>query len=300
MEPACIIFNPAARGQKARRLYRRLCSIASGVPIYCTEKGGDARRLAEEAVAKGYRLVVAAGGDGTVNEVVNGIAGRPVVFGVLPLGTVNVFAWELGLPRGLEAAWRVVRDGTTRKLDLGRANQRYFVQMLGVGLDAQALLETSLEFRRLLGPASYILRALAIAGGRSAPQLKIESCGRACLQGQFLLVGNGRFYGGPFSVFPGARPDDGWLDVCLFGEINLLSLLRYTAGVLSRRHPNLRGVKYLQCQNLRIQAEKDVPFQVDGEPAGRLPCSVEIFPSLLTVRVRAEGTGKPVGGQQAF
>ncbi|WP_214096352.1 diacylglycerol/lipid kinase family protein [Candidatus Methylacidithermus pantelleriae] len=287
IEPVCIIFNPAARGQKAGRLYRRLQTIAPEAQIYCTEKTGDARSLAKLAVEEGYPLIVAAGGDGTVNEVVNGVAGNPVVLGVLPLGTVNVVAWELGIPRQLEVAWKVVRQGTTRRLDLGRANGRYFVQMFGAGLDAQALQRTSAPFRRTFGPASYVVHAIRISLERRCPTLVIESCGRVRGQGAFLLVGNGRFYGGPFRVFPTARPDDGVLDVCLFEKADFWPLLRYASGVLSGRHPHVRGVSYFPCRDLRVASHGEVPYQVDGEVAGSLPCRVEVLPSSLQVRVGA-------------
>jgi diacylglycerol kinase family enzyme len=119
----CVIFNPAAKGDKARRFRRHLDEIGAQSGLKLTSGPGDARRLAAEAVAEKYEVVAAAGGDGTVNEVLNGIADAPdgferVRLGVLPLGTVNVFARELGLPQKLESAWGIIRNGKDRRIDL--------------------------------------------------------------------------------------------------------------------------------------------------------------------------------------
>ena len=123
----CVIFNPAARGNKARRFRRYLGEMSQQCAFKATTGPGDARRFAHAAVATGYDVIVAAGGDGTVNEVLNGIADEPEGFqrarlGVLPLGTVNVFARELKIPLKLERAWQVLKRGNTTKVDLGRAD----------------------------------------------------------------------------------------------------------------------------------------------------------------------------------
>src|SRR5690349_16754516 len=144
----CVIFNPTARGEKAKRFRRHLDAIASECALKMTAAPGDARKLASEAIAEGFEIVVAGGGDGTVNEVLNGIGDAPDGFerarlGVLPLGTVNVFARELGIPSQLEPAWQTIRAARETRIDLprveyvehGRAARRSFAQPAGAGPD---------------------------------------------------------------------------------------------------------------------------------------------------------------------
>jgi diacylglycerol kinase (ATP) len=149
----CIIFNPTARGDKARHFRKHLSEFAGGVALKPTQAPGDGRRLAAEAVRDGFDTLVAAGGDGTVNEVLNGIAEAPEGFArarlaVLPLGTVNVFARELGLPLRLLPAWQAFLTGSERRIDVpfaeftaadGSRQRRHFVQLAGAGLDARAI-----------------------------------------------------------------------------------------------------------------------------------------------------------------
>ncbi len=149
--PICVIFNPAARGNKARYFRRYLDEMSGRAAFKATAAPGDARRLAAEAVGDGFDTIAAAGGDGTVNEVLNGIGDAKgfsrTRFGVLPLGTVNVFARELKLPLKIEYAWEILRRGRVMEIDLpqveflenGNARKQYFVQLAGAGLDARAI-----------------------------------------------------------------------------------------------------------------------------------------------------------------
>ena len=152
MSDILVILNPEARRARRQEVLSRADELFPGALVATTTSSGEARELAAEAVRSGFRIVVAAGGDGTVNEVVNGIAGTGVTLGVLPVGTMNVFATELGLPTRLRDAWKVILAGHVREIDLGRANRQYFVQLAGVGLDAQVVKETSWDLKRDLGP----------------------------------------------------------------------------------------------------------------------------------------------------
>src|SRR5437773_10449216 len=157
--------------------------------------------MARHAAEKGFKKIAAAAGDATINEVVNGLAGSNAVLGLLPLGTVNVFAIELGLPaNNLEFCWEVIQGDNMRFVDLPSANAKYFVQLAGVGLDAQVVKETSLAFKRNFGPLSYLISAAHIAA-RQPPKLFVESDNAPVDEGSFVLIGNGRLYGGPFPFF---------------------------------------------------------------------------------------------------
>jgi YegS/Rv2252/BmrU family lipid kinase len=280
-----VILNPAARSTRARNQSNAIGELPGGAVISVTTEAGQARALAADAAQKGYRIVVAAGGDGTINEVVNGLAGSDTALGVLPVGTMNVFAAELGLPRRLRDAWRVIQEGEVRKIDLACANRQYFIQLAGVGLDAQVVKETTWDMKRRLGPLSYLLSAAAIAS-RKPPKLLVKS-GERTEEGSFVLIGNGRFYGGRIQFFQDARVDDGLLDVLVFQRMSHLDIARYMGNVLMGRHTLLKDVVYFQTRKVRVESDEEVPVEVDGELATVLPVTFRIASSKLKVMTPA-------------
>jgi YegS/Rv2252/BmrU family lipid kinase len=276
VKKTAIILNPTARGERARRLQDRIAKLTDGAIIRATARCGDAECLARAAVKEGYRNIVAAGGDGTVNEVVNGIAGTGAALGLLPLGTMNVFATELGLPTNdLAQCWEVIKEGTTRRVDLPRANGKNFVQLAGVGFDAQVVKETSRAFKRSFGPLSYLVSAAQIAA-RTPPELRIESEQATTKEGSFVLVGNGRLYGGPFPFFKQAVIDDGLFDVLVFKRLGYLDMIRYMEDVLLRPQITSPEVEYFQTTSLRVTSDSAVPVEVDGELIGNCPVEFHI------------------------
>jgi YegS/Rv2252/BmrU family lipid kinase len=226
---------------------------------------------------------VAAGGDGTINDVANGLAGSHAALGILPLGTVNVFAMELGLPsHNLELCWEIIQGANIRLVDLPSANGKYFVQLGGVGLDAQVLEETSLAFRRSFGPLSYLISAAQIAA-RQPPRLFVESENAPVDEGSFVLIGNGRLYGGPFPFFKHAVIDDGLFDVVVFKRLGYLEIIKYLQDVVFSSQIRAPEVEYFQTQRLRLTSEQDVPVELDGELAGSCPVEFRIEKQALRV-----------------
>ena len=282
MNRVCIILNPAARGVKAR--LQRVHRVARDVVIKSTRGPGDAEAQAERAVEQGYETIVAAGGDGTINEVVNGIGSAPVALGILPMGTVNVFAMELGIPFNLEAAWRVIRARKVRPIDLASANGHLFVQMAGVGLDAQIVQRNKRDIKAMLGPLSYLLTATQVAAEKP-PRLHVICEGRPVVEGSFVLVGNGRFYGGPFALFNEADPQDGLLDICVFRHMNYLALMRYFRGALFGSLSRFSDVTYFKARKLTVQADRTVPVEADGEWVGHAPVEFSLRRKKLKVLV---------------
>ncbi len=295
-----VILNPAAQGDRARRRRDRVASLLPrGAVVELTTGPGDAGRLAREAVAAGFRTVVAGGGDGTVNEVVNGLveAGNPDVrLGLMPLGTMNVFAAELGIPGNRVArAWEIIAAGHCRQVDLARANGRSFVQMAGIGFDAQAVSEVDWEMKKNLGPLSYVLSAARVAA-RELPRLVVTAADGLTCEGCLVLVGNGRFYGGPFAVFKEARLDDGQLDVIVCRSVTHLDLLRYLPNVLFGTHLDLEGVEFFHTPALSVHpacAGERIPYEIDGEIAGAAPVDFSLQPGALRVLAPAPKGGPP-------
>jgi len=233
----CVIFNPVAQGEKAGQFRRSLGAIAGACELKQTDGAGAARRLAAEAARAGFDVVVAAGGDGTLNEVLNGLADVPdglqrVRLGVLPLGTINVFAREMGIPTAFDPAWQTILQGRDVCIDLpwvdyhenGIPARRCFAQLAGAGLDARAIELVSWSLKKKIGSLAYVTAGLKALG---RPQLAITVAdGQHRETGELVLVGNGRFYGGAFTLFPGANQQDQMLDLCVLPRANWPTLLR--------------------------------------------------------------------------
>jgi diacylglycerol kinase family enzyme len=199
------------------------------------------------------------------------------------MGSVNVFAMELGLPlHSLQRCWEIIEDTNLRLVDLPSANGKFFVQLAGVGLDAQVVKETSLTFKRSFGPLSYLISAAQIAA-RQPPKLFIESEHSSVEEGSFVLVGNGRLYGGPFPFFKQAIIDDGLFDVVVFKRLGYLEIIRYLQDVVFSSDINAPEIEYFQTRQLRITSEQDVPLELDGELAGNCPVDFRIREKALRV-----------------
>jgi diacylglycerol kinase (ATP) len=285
-----IILNPAARSEKAGRLSDRLQALCGEAEIRLSAHPGDAEQIARECVGEGFSTIIAAGGDGTVNEVVNGLmtSGKSgISLGILPVGTMNVFAMELGIPtQSLEKAWEVISSGLLRQIDLPYADsqesRRRFVQLAGVGLDAEVVRRTTRESKKALGPLSYLLSLAQVAGSKPPLVRLLDAEGRE-REASFLLIGNGRYYGGPFKMFRQGSPSDGLIDVLLFHNQSPWDLLRYMHAILIGHHAGLEDVEYFQTTSLRVDSEEPVPYELDGEMAGYIPLTFGLERDALSV-----------------
>ena len=290
MSNTVVILNPAARSDRGIRARSQVEALARGCTVCTTSAPGEAEILARHAVKEGFDKIVAAGGDGTIHEVVNGLAGSNATLGLLPIGTVNVFAMELGLPsHDLAMCWNIIEGEQTRVIDLPSANDKYFVQLAGVGLDAQVVKETSANLKRNFGPLSYLISAAQIAA-RKPPRLFIESKDTSVREGSFVLIGNGRRYGGPFPFFKQAVLDDGLLDVIVFKQLGYLEIIKYLQDVFFSSKIRLPEVEYFQTRQIRVTSEKDVPVELDGELVGQ--CPVEFRMQERTLRVLVPGAAE--------
>lgn len=271
MNKILVILNPAARGERAKSLQEKIRALSMRAIVRLTESPGDAEALAERAVRQGFQTIVAAGGDGTINEVVNGIGEADVALGILPVGTMNVFALELGIEgNNLKQAWRVIERGHIREIDLPMANDEFFVQLAGVGLDAAVVKHTTPDSKRTLGPVSYVL-TLAQVAAQKPPKVVATAADGTRHEGNFVLVGNGRHYGGPLVLFRDAKLDDGLLDVVIFKNQSHWDIVRYVQAVVFGNHHELHDVEYFQTPMVQVTSDDDVPVELDGELAGFAP-----------------------------
>ena len=294
--PVPIIINPAANSTKASAQMERIRRLQPAPEIHVTEGIGSAREIAESLALQGHSVVVAAGGDGTVNEVINGLgaaatqqssAGQTkpaVALGILPVGTMNVMAYELGLPgRNLEACWELIHSGTTREIDLWQANDQYFAQLAGVGFDAEIVQQTPWEMKRRFGPLSYVMTAAKILG-QEAPMLSVEIEGRPPLYGSVVLIGNGRHYGGPVPVFRDASNTDGLLDVLIMHQRRPLEAFQFLSALVATGYQECNDIDYLQVKSLKVTSQQVVPYELDGELGLNTPVEFKAAPFKLRVR----------------
>ena len=266
--------------------------------IESTTRPGDATRIASAAAASGYNAVVAAGGDGTVHEVVQGLAGTAAALGVVPAGTADVWAQEAGVPGGATRALAFLARARTARLDVGRATfedgtARRFLLMCSVGLDAEVVRRVGAGGapKRLVGGAWYAAAGLAL-GARAAPvPTTIDIDGQRSERDLYLaVVGNTRLYGGLARITGAALADDGALDVCTFSGRGLRDRLALVAralrGGLDRRAGN--GIDYTRGVEVRIEPERPLPVQADGEYVGETPVTITVEPRALTVLLAPE------------
>lgn len=263
-----------------------------GLVLCPTQRPEHATELAAMALQNGADLILAAGGDGTINEVANGIVGSSVPLGVLPAGTANVLACEVGLPRNPLDAATLLPELVPQPIAVGRLtaadnSQRHFLLMAGVGLDAQVLTKVNQRIKNVTGKLAYYIAGFSMLGGRmSRVQLDIE--GRR-LSTLFALVSRVRNYGGDLSIASEASLLDDTFQVVTFGGSTWVYPF-YLAGAVFGKATSLPGVTSIRSARLTVQSapgEAPVFTQVDGELSGMAPATLEIVPNALTLLLPA-------------
>ena len=273
--PAKIILNPYSNrwgaGKKAPEVQRILTGLGYDFDLVQTEGPGHGVELAREAVAQGFDPIVAAGGDGAISEVVNGMVGEQdragATLGVIPLGSANDYAYQLGIPEDLEAACKLLTAAEhVRTLDLGRTNGRVFMNDVTMGLGARVNVEAA-KIKRLRGDAIYIAGAMkAILKGRW-PLARLEWDGGKMAKKRILLVYAGIGYrtGGVYFLTPDARQDDGLLDFAVADARSRLAVMRLLPRTFKGTHVDAPGVLMGRCTWMHIESDDPVPVLVDGE-----------------------------------
>jgi YegS/Rv2252/BmrU family lipid kinase len=284
---ALVVFNPIA-GQAAS-LQQDIQAAADvwrangwTVDLRPTAARGDGTRIAREAAASGYDVVVAAGGDGTVNEVVNGLVGTTTALAALPIGTVNVWVRELGLPMQPRAAAAALLDAQVRTVDLGKAGDRDFLLMAGVGFDAAVTAEVRAHEKRRLGIFAYIFRALDLARHFRGTRARVIIDGKPLRTRALMIVlGNSQLYGGIIKFTARASLDDGLLDVCIIKGNTLRGAPLRLLSIVLRRASLDPKIEYHRARKIRIETVDQLPVQIDGDHIGSTPMTFESAPGAL-------------------
>ncbi|MFC7333714.1 diacylglycerol/lipid kinase family protein [Rhodocista pekingensis] len=285
-----LIHNPTAGFRRPgflRRTVHALRDSGCRLELRETAARGDAERFAREAA--GVDAVVAAGGDGTVNEVVNGLGARPVPLplGVIPLGTANVLAGELGLPDRPAALAALLAAGPVRLIHPGRAGGRLFTMMAGAGLDAAVVEGVNPRLKRLTGKGAYVVETMGrlLAGPRPDYTVTVEDAagGVERVRAASCIVAKGHFYGGRFVLAPQADLGRPQLHACLFECGGRAAALAYSAGMVLGLLERLPGFRVLPAVRVGIDGPAGEPVQGDGDVIARLPVEIALAPSGLPV-----------------
>ncbi len=290
MPRARFVWNPVSRRLAQPKLEEAAAWLLDqgwDVEVRRTQHPLHAVELAGEAAAAGVDVVAACGGDGTVNEVVNGLAGSQTALAVLPGGTANVWAKEAGIPRDPRRAVRLIVEGERRAVDVGCAGARRFLLMAGAGFDAHIVGHVSPAVKRALGASSYVTQGFReLLGYRGAEQtLRID--GEEVRSPVFWLVlGNTRSYGGAVRITNQSLVDDGLLDLCVFQDPGVLRFALYGVRILSGLQRLSHRVIWRRVRRIEIEGPP-LPVQVDGELAGETPMCFRIEPGALHAIVPA-------------
>jgi YegS/Rv2252/BmrU family lipid kinase len=284
-----IIFNPVAGRRRAALLWRVLdVLVANGIRLDLAEthRAGHAEALAREAAQTGAPMVVAAGGDGTIAEVANGLIGSGVRLGVIPLGTANVLAHELALPFAPRAVAAALAFGRTRTLWPGVARgaegTRLFVQMLGVGFDAQVVHRLSLPLKRVLGRGAYVVQSLCETARYRFPPVHLRIDGVET-EAASVVISKGRLYGGKFLLAPESRPAEPGFSVVLFSRGGPAAAMMYGAALPIGLLGRAPGVRHVRAGRVEVVGNTPIPVQTDGDAAGFTPLSVADAPGPIEV-----------------
>ncbi len=291
-----VIFNPTAGHRARRRLDRwlgRLEALGAGVILRQTEGPGHAEALARAAEPEHVDAVAAAGGDGTVNEVVNGLAGSSLPLALLPLGTANVLANEIGLPRRMGALARIAAFAPARPVwpgeavPEGAAAGRRFLVMAGVGFDAEVVESLDLALKRRAGKLAYVASILGRLRDYRPAACRALVDGVA-VEGSSLIAAKAHFYGGRFVLAPLARLQEPSLEVVLFGKAGRGAALGYMAALAAGQLQRCRTLRILSARQVRLTEPAGAAVQIDGDIRVRLPALLRLAASPLML-VQPEG-----------
>ena len=312
MKTFTLIYNPIAgrrpaqRAKEIRRIAEILRKAGMEVEVSPTEKPGAASELAKEAAGQGKDAVLVCGGDGTINEVINGLAGSHVSLGLLPGGTANILARDVGLPLDPVRAAAVLMRWSPRRVPLGKATwwpgsasisgvpaqkeqaTRYFMTVAGIGYDAHVVYKLSLQMKLSWGVVGYIMEALRQSFHYPFQGFSCRMDDGPDRIATFAAAQRARNYGGWLHLTPGARFFDDRFNLCLFKSHNRARYFLYAALVLAHKHFLLGDVELVEARKLCCAAQvsgETIRFELDGELVGTLPATFEIVPDALTLLV---------------
>jgi diacylglycerol kinase (ATP) len=293
---ARLIYNPTSgREEMKRRLPDVLQRLERGgleTSTHATTGEGDATLAAADAVERGFDVIIAAGGDGTLYEVINGMAEKPnrPPLGIIPLGTTNDFARAMSIPKNWEAACDIISSGFERKIDLGKANQRYFINIAGGGSLTELTYEVPSKLKTMLGQLAYYMKGLEKLPRLRPIELYVRADGHELHEEVMIfLISNTNSVAGFEKLLPDAAIDDGLLDVIIVKKCNLVELIRVVSLALRGEHLNDPNLIRFQTKHIQVTSPDYTQLNLDGEFGGTLPGVFSVLPSHLRIFVDESG-----------
>jgi YegS/Rv2252/BmrU family lipid kinase len=287
-----LVINPEAGGGKGKEIGRlvreelnsRSCQFLE-VQTAREKRGKGVLDSAWSEFQRSFsqppELLMVVGGDGTLNEVVNE-AGNKATLAFIPAGTANVFAKEMGLPDNVSEAVAVALRKRKRKIDVGLVNQRKFLLMTGVGMDAEVIEKVGEAEKKVLGKAPFVVKAFWEGIKFKPPKIKVK-CRDREEEGSFLVVANSSFYGGGLRIAPWALLDDGWLEICLFKGKNAWQFFHFAFSVFLSQQAKLPTFDFFRAREIEVFSDREVLVQCDGEVIGTTPVKISLLPGYLEV-----------------
>lgn len=328
MTKAEVIYNPHGGQVVVRHELEAVASFLTQnsweVTIRETTKPKEATELARLAAEKGAEVVIAAGGDGTVSEVAGGLVGTSAVLGVLPLGSTNSWAIQMGIPalspllpstnlakwvadieerteiqvpvnyyrKVLLDAAKILVEKNIVSVDVGEVSGRYFLMWAGIGLDAAILESVPPKEKAALGSWAYWITALGVMGKHSSTAVRFHLAKTSeVIKTPLVIVSNIQLYGGVMAIGAKAQIDDGKVDVCVFKGDGFFTFVQHALNVLTGQHLKDPKTKYYQCSELSIESDRPLPVHVDGEPFTLTPVTIRVLPSALKTIVPKNAPG---------
>lgn len=291
---AILISNPktgryASRRRSIQQLASDLTSRGIDVELKLTSGPGDATRIAAAAANNGTSDVIVAGGDGTINEALQGMIGTHARLGILPRGTANVLAREIGLPMNIDDAIRIVAQGKTRRVYFGIAtnqvtnSRRYFALMAGIGLDASVVRRVQPSLKKRIGKGAFWISGLSHLATWNPRHFTLE-INNQTYPATFAAIGKAARYGGDLMITPRARLEEPEFEVCIIDTTSRIRYLQFLSYAMREGMPeDKKGIRFVKTA--KVEARGTAPVQVDGEIIGELPMSFEISPQSLEVIV---------------
>ncbi|MEM8949385.1 MAG: diacylglycerol kinase family protein [Pseudomonadota bacterium] len=280
-----VIANPTAGSGGSARLEAvvdRLRDLGCSVKLHATEASGDAEQFVRNIDCSDIDAIVAAGGDGTVNEVLNGLPEDGPPLAILPLGTVNVLAREIALSRSIDSIAATIAFGPSRPVTIGEVNGRRFAMMASVGLDAKVVDNVSLGLKRYVGKWAYILETFRqiIPSTQSLYRVRIGDIEQ---KAHGVIIANGRHYGGDYVTSPAACLEKPALDVCRLTRPGRLAVFSYLTSLFLGRFAKRADVHIEEATDFKIIGPAGSPVQLDGDVLCRLPASVRVLPAAINL-----------------
>lgn len=278
MKKARIIYNPTSGREAVKKelpnILEKLERAGYETSAHATTCEGDATAAAKTAVERGYDLIVAAGGDGTINEIIHGMAEqehRPKL-AILPAGTTNDFARALSIPKDIDKAADIILEGNSMKLDIGKVNEHYFINIAGGGKLTELTYDVPSKLKTMIGQLAYYMKGIEMLPSLKAARVKIEYDDQVLEEDIMLfLISNTNSVGGFEKLAPDARLNDGYFDVLILKKTNLAEFIQIATLALRGEHLKSKNIIYTQAKRVKVTNEEKMQLNIDGEYGGLLP-----------------------------